>query len=519
MQREAMANILTSQMIPEKGVASESCGVAGSASSASELLQLRSCVLAIDMDCFYAQCEELRNPLLRGKPVGVQQKALVITSNYAARAFGIQKGDSLQAVREKCPDITICNGEDLTFYGQISQQVFDVAQRFTSRVEKLGLDEIFVDITELLEERLDAEPCGEIYGEGDAQPPAEPAEADCWRRLSVGSAICQEIREAIQQEVGLTSSAGISVSKLLAKMVSSWKKPNLQTIFLPTAQRLSLLLPDSLPVQKIPGIGFASTQRCQALNLHSIGQLVAAADAAGKDEKHELLKSFDVAAVRHMRLLCLGLDRSLVKASGPPKSCSAEDSFWQRPLESREAVKTSLEQLARKLLLKVRSVEQSFGYRGVPSMSLSVRHGGRELQRSKRERRQVQLGHLTVGNPKAKSSEPDAAKDQLLAKQLAEKAYGIFEKLVPVEDAFCLNILNLQLSFSEVAKGQQSLVFKAPVAAVDVDVEPPEPTELSRLLAMGFEASRAKRALQTEGCVERAVERLLRPRVELVELD
>ena len=118
------------------------------------------------MDCFYAQCEELRQPELKGKPVGVQQKMLVITSNYAARAFGIKKGDSLQLVREKCPEITICNGEDLTFYGQVSQQVFDVASRFSSKVEKLGLDEVFLDVTEKVDERLRAMADGKHPGAG-----------------------------------------------------------------------------------------------------------------------------------------------------------------------------------------------------------------------------------------------------------------------------------------------------------------------------------------------------------------
>ena len=79
------------------------------------------CIASIDIDCFYAQCEELRHPHLKGKPLGVQQKALVITSNYAARQFGIQKGDSEQACRRKCPEITILCGEDLTFYREVSQ--------------------------------------------------------------------------------------------------------------------------------------------------------------------------------------------------------------------------------------------------------------------------------------------------------------------------------------------------------------------------------------------------------------
>ncbi|CAK9098842.1 DNA polymerase iota (Rad30 homolog B) [Durusdinium trenchii] len=376
----ARRNVLTSQMLPNPAPTAaapvSTVSTVGASGSAGELLRARRCVAAIDMDCFYAQCEELRHPELKGRPVGVQQKALVITSNYTARACGVQKGDSLQVVKEKCPEITICNGEDLTFYGQVSQQFFDVAARFSSKVEKLGLDEVFVDLTEQVEERSSARDDGGAKMSGLVYPDAEAAGTDCedggdagacWRYLALGSMICQEIREAIQLEVGLSSSAGVSVSKLLAKMVSSWKKPSQQTVFVPTADCLDSLLPESLPVQKIPGIGFASTQRCQVLGIHSIGQLRAVS--------HERLQeAFDASTVKTMKALCLGLDEAPVKASGAPKTCSAEDSFWQKPLSSNEEAKASLELLAQKLLTKIRMLERSFGPRPVPSLSLTVRH-------------------------------------------------------------------------------------------------------------------------------------------------
>ena len=73
--------------------------VTAGASSSSQLLSSR-CVISLDLDCFYAQCEELRRPELKGKPLCVQQKMLVITSNYAARAYGIKKGDSLHALQQ-----------------------------------------------------------------------------------------------------------------------------------------------------------------------------------------------------------------------------------------------------------------------------------------------------------------------------------------------------------------------------------------------------------------------------------
>ena len=112
-------------------------------------------VCSIDADCFYAQCEELRRPRLKGKPLGVRQKGLVITSTYAARRFGVKKGDSLAVVRAKCPSITICDGEDLAFYTDISRRIFEYVAGWAAqgaagigKVERLGLDEWFVDMTE-----------------------------------------------------------------------------------------------------------------------------------------------------------------------------------------------------------------------------------------------------------------------------------------------------------------------------------------------------------------------------------
>ena len=111
-------------------------------------------IVSLDLDCFYAQCEELRDPQLKGTPLGVQQKMLVITSNYAARKYGIKKGDSLSTVRRKCPSITICNGEDLTWYRDVSHRVFQLATEWSPSVERLGMDEVFIDITDRVDSRV-----------------------------------------------------------------------------------------------------------------------------------------------------------------------------------------------------------------------------------------------------------------------------------------------------------------------------------------------------------------------------
>ena len=63
-------------------------------------------VVCLDMDCFYAQVCELNNPDLRGKPLAVKQKYLMVTCNYAARAAGVTKLMGVDAALRLCPQVT-----------------------------------------------------------------------------------------------------------------------------------------------------------------------------------------------------------------------------------------------------------------------------------------------------------------------------------------------------------------------------------------------------------------------------
>ena len=64
-------------------------------------------ILHFDVDCFYAQVEELNNPELRGRPLGVTQKYLVVTCNYAARERGVTKLMSTTDALRACPSLVL----------------------------------------------------------------------------------------------------------------------------------------------------------------------------------------------------------------------------------------------------------------------------------------------------------------------------------------------------------------------------------------------------------------------------
>ena len=232
-------------------------------------------IIALDLDAFYVSACRKRDPSLIGIPIGIQQKALVATISYEARAAGVGKLDSIKDAMKKCPDMILVNGEDLTYFRQVSSQVWRLVRSvvWDKKVEKLGMDELFCDVTEMVDHHLsrlskgrqaerwfdlNAPGHGEKkggYGFGyqawPVDPPGHmhPSEAaehlqqnqpDWWQeRMLVAARLAYYMRQRISDEVGLTCSAGIAPSKSLAKLVGALNKPNQQTAFCPPVASLS----------------------------------------------------------------------------------------------------------------------------------------------------------------------------------------------------------------------------------------------------------------------------------------
>lgn len=54
---------------------------------------------------------------------GIQQKYIIVTCNYVAREQGLTKLMSVTDAKEKCPQLVLVKGEDLTHYREMSYKV------------------------------------------------------------------------------------------------------------------------------------------------------------------------------------------------------------------------------------------------------------------------------------------------------------------------------------------------------------------------------------------------------------
>ena len=103
-------------------------------------------ILSIDLDCFYAQCAEIKDPLLKNKPIGILQRSFVATTNYVARNLGSPKCGARADIVHRCPSIKLVQ-QDMALYRQESLKIHEFVREFFDSfhsktpisIEKTGL--------------------------------------------------------------------------------------------------------------------------------------------------------------------------------------------------------------------------------------------------------------------------------------------------------------------------------------------------------------------------------------------
>lgn len=196
-------------------------------------------IIHIDMDAFYASVEQRDDPSLRGKPVIVggrpDSRGVVATCSYEARRFGIHSAMSCAKAYRLCPQAIFVRPR-FEAYHRVSQQIRQIFQSYTDLVEPLSLDEAYLDVSENKQEIASA----------------------TW--------IAQKIRKEIQQQTGLTASAGVSYNKFLAKIASDVDKPNGLTVVTPEQAAEFIAL---LPIRRFHGIGKVTEQKMLRLGIET----------------------------------------------------------------------------------------------------------------------------------------------------------------------------------------------------------------------------------------------------------
>ena len=183
-------------------------------------------LLHVDLDAFYAAVEQRDHPEWRGRPVVVGaapgQRGVVATCSYEARRFGVHSAMPMAQAVKRLPAETVYVRPHMAHYAQVSQQIMAVLEALSPRVERVSIDEAYLDVSGL---------------EARIGPPKV-----------IGARVKTRIREA----VGLTASVGIGPNRLIAKLASEAHKPDGLTV-LPPEQVGDFLA--SMPFTALRGVG------------------------------------------------------------------------------------------------------------------------------------------------------------------------------------------------------------------------------------------------------------------------
>ncbi|KAH8899514.1 DNA/RNA polymerase [Thozetella sp. PMI_491] len=245
-------------------------------------------ILHFDYDCFYAQVIENQQPALKALPLGIKQKGILATCNYEARRRGVNKLMQIFEAKKICPELVLADGEDLSPFRDVSKRLYTLLRGYSwnDKVERLGLDEVFMDVTDLVVYNVDLlnlhalessffylsqdDPtqgfafdatsfAGCVHGT-DSGPHDLHSECDVLRmRLLVASHLARHLRMKIEEE-GYTSACGISTAKSLAKLAGNKNKPQNQTALLALQESDVLPFMDEHGLRKVPGIGAKTTR-------------------------------------------------------------------------------------------------------------------------------------------------------------------------------------------------------------------------------------------------------------------
>ncbi|MYL23361.1 DNA polymerase IV [Halomonas alkaliantarctica] len=283
-------------------------------------------IIHCDCDCFFAAVEMRDNPALRDIPIAiggsVEQRGVVATCNYPARQYGIHSAMPMAQALKRCPHLTLVRGNMAT-YKAVARQVFAIYRDVTELIEPLSLDEAFLDVSAVT-----------LY-QGSATRMAEA------------------IRARVQQEVGITVSAGVAPNKFLAKIASDWHKPDGLCVITPAEVETFVT---TLPVTKIHGVGPRTAEKLHALGIHTCADV-------RKRPLTELVEQFGRFGKR-LHELSFGHDERPVKTQRERKSVSTEQTYPQ-DLPTLDACCDALPELIADLERRYARLDPAPAVRGV----------------------------------------------------------------------------------------------------------------------------------------------------------
>jgi DNA polymerase IV len=267
-------------------------------------------ILHADADAFFASVEQRDDPSLRGRPV-IVGGGVVLAASYEAKAYGVRTAMGGRQARRLCPHAVVVPPR-MTAYAEASRALYALFEDTTPSVEGLSIDEAFLDVR------------------GMARIAGTPWE------------IAVRLRRIARERLGLPVTVGIACTKHLAKIASATAKPD-GVLLVPPGGELTFL--ESLPIERIWGIGPATAARLHRMGVATAGELARVPVA-------DLEIVLGAAAARHLHALANNHDPRPVRRRPRRRSIGSQHAFGLRrasPAEIETDLISIVDRVSRRL--------------------------------------------------------------------------------------------------------------------------------------------------------------------------
>ena len=248
-------------------------------------------VMLVDFDYFFAQCEELRSPALKDKPVVIgvysgrtENSGAVSTANYIARKYKVKSGIPLYLAKKRLEGTeAVFLPVDYDYYEQISGRIMQTLRGYADSFEQVGIDEAYLDVTSRTQ--------GSFRAAAD---------------------LVQKMKTNVKSRVGITFSVGVGPNKLVAKIAADTQKPDGITVIQPE-EVMQFLSP--LPISRLVGIGRKTGAKMGELGIKTIGDLAS-------HSVQKLMEIFGKKLGVYFHNAANGVDDESVRETGEAESIS-----------------------------------------------------------------------------------------------------------------------------------------------------------------------------------------------------
>ncbi|KAK9829085.1 hypothetical protein WJX72_003815 [[Myrmecia] bisecta] len=261
-------------------------------------------VLHVDIDTFFCQVEQNRDPSLKGQPIAIQQHQDIIAVSYEARKAGVRKHmrpvearKVLQAVGGHLVHVYMAEGARVSYepYREVSRRFIKALRQFDSIaiVEKASIDEAYL-----------------LYL---PHGPQSTAPVD----IAAGAQLAARIKASVLKELGLVVSVGVARNKVLAKLASEASKPN-GLLSVDGRQAVEALL-GRMPAARLPRCGGVVAETLRAAGVETVADL----QAWSVTQLHQAL-GFKPAVAAQLHDWARGICHEPVIEKGPAKTISVQ---------------------------------------------------------------------------------------------------------------------------------------------------------------------------------------------------